>query len=331
MTEYTTPEAVLKLGETDPQYAELRKDRPGMELAWEDVHKLREQVGGFTAGLEVPTPASTISIAMRDGCQNEALVYKPSTAPASGSALIVLAFGGGFVGGANAHMAPRANQLSTTFGATVVCITYRVAPEHPFPVAAQDAWDSLSWIAANAASLGADPSAGFIVGGVSAGANLAAVVAQKAVDTVLSPALTGVWLSVPVILDEAIVPVAYKDVYLAREQNRYADILDARGIFHLMKYYNPDVHSPDWSPFNSPNAHKDMPPVYFQVDGQDPLRDDGLIYERVLRSHGVKTKIDVYPGVPHGHSGGFAELKLGQKADEDTIKGVEWLLYGTST
>jgi len=50
-----------------------------------------------------------------------------------------------------------------------VCVDYRLAPEYPFPIGALDAYSVLKWCALNAASLGADPEQGLIVGGVSAG------------------------------------------------------------------------------------------------------------------------------------------------------------------
>lgn len=59
----------------------------------------------------------------------------------------------------------------------------------------------------------------------------------------------------------------------------------------------------------------------------DPLRDEGLIYERELREEcGVKTRLDMYPGLPHGFWSFFPTLKSCQKLIDDTLKGVEWLL-----
>ena len=82
------------------------------------------------------------------------------------SPLIVLYFGGGFVLGSPLALATLARSLVKQFTAIVVAPKYRLAPEHPFPTSINDGWDSLDWIAKNAtATIGADPSKGFIVGG----------------------------------------------------------------------------------------------------------------------------------------------------------------------
>ena len=94
--------------------------------------------------------------------------------------------------------------------------------------------------------------------------------------------------------------------------------------------YKPDKH--DWrlSILNHPKGHSKLPPAYFQICGMDPLRDEGFIYERVLREdEGIKTKVDVYPGLPHGFWGFFTMLKAAKKYHEDILKGIGWLLNKT--
>jgi acetyl esterase/lipase len=58
----------------------------------------------------------------------------------------------------------------------------------------------------------------------------------------------------------------------------------------------------------------------------DPLRDEAIIFERRLKQHGTKTKMDIYPGVPHGFWSFFPTMGLSTKFVQDTTKGMGWLL-----
>ncbi|KAJ5128173.1 AB hydrolase superfamily protein B1A11.02 [Penicillium atrosanguineum] len=77
-----------------------------------------------------------------------------------------------------------------------------------------------------------------------------------------------------------------------------APILNGDSIRNMYDLVGVDVLSPDFSPFNVSGTQTGMPPTYFQVAGAEPLRDDGLIYERVLKERGVPTRLRVYPGAP---------------------------------
>jgi acetyl esterase/lipase len=76
-----------------------------------------------------------------------------------------------------------------------------------------------------------------------------------------------------------------------------------------------------------PTGHADLPPTYFQICGMDPLRDEGLIYEQALREEwGVRTRMDIYPGLPHGFWSFYPEADFSKKHLMDTMNGMEWLL-----
>ncbi|KIW12236.1 hypothetical protein PV08_09512 [Exophiala spinifera] len=263
-----------------------------------------------------------------DGSKLRAKLYQPATQPSSGSPLIVLFHGGGFCTGEPEGEEQTARNFVLAFGATCISAAYRLAPEFQFPHAPKDAWDALRWAAANAKSWGADTSAGFVVGGTSSGANLAAVVAHLARDEKLFPPLTGQYLAVPTLLPPSKVPDKYKDWFLSFEQNRKAPVLPVAALDMFMSAYAPnDDDGVLYASFNHPRGHQDLPRTLFQIDGMDPLRDDSLIYERVLREeYSIQTKFYLYPGLPHAHWAFFPFLKGSEKFRREQIEGMGWLL-----
>lgn len=263
-----------------------------------------------------------------DGTKLRAKLYQPTNPPKNGSPLVVLFHGGGFCIGAPEGEEQTARNLVQAFGAVAVSASYRLAPEFKFPHAPKDAWDAVKWAAANAKSWGADPSAGFIIGGTSAGGNITAVLAHIARDEKLSPPLTGQYLAIPAVLPQSKVPEKYKPYLLSYEQNEHAPVLPQAAIDMFMNAYQPDDNDGVYyAAFNHPNGHKDLPAAFFQVDGMDPLRDEGIIYERVLREeNGIRTKMDVYPGLPHGHWGFFPFLSSSEKFRKEQVEGFGWLL-----
>ncbi|RKK75255.1 hypothetical protein BFJ69_g7845 [Fusarium oxysporum] len=269
---------------------------------------------------------SIVDIPMRDGHMSNIRVYQPASSTPVG--LFVLLHGGGFCLGDNANVGLDPQALATLHDITVVSISYRLAPENKFPTAPNDVWDTMVWLTttANARSVGIQLSNRFFIGGISAGANLAAVTAQQWVTKAKKPSISGVWLSMPMLLDAAIVPERFKEVWISREQNAEAMILDKPALDFIKSVYAPDVLSADYSPFNAETAHERFPPVYFQICGQDPLRDDGLVYEKVLRENGVQTKVDIYPGVPHGFADVFKNFAMCEQWKSDILKGITWLV-----
>lgn len=266
------------------------------------------------------------TIPMRDGFHSTVKIHKPAASSATGSPLIVLIFGGGFISGSKDQLTGYARAMVRLFGAVVVNISYRLAPEHKFPKGQEDCWDSVQWLAAHAEELGADPTLGFIVGGVSAGGTSSLVVTQLAVEHKLSPPITGQWLSVPAIMDAQHVPQKYRKLFLSREQNASAPIVSADALAAFKHHTAWGDSSPLRFPVLSPTPLKDLPPTYIQADGMDPLRDDALIYEEMLKEAGVKTKIDLYAGCPHGHFSFMPGIEVSERAEGDIMVGVGWLL-----
>lgn len=134
-------------------------------------------------------------------------------------------------------------------------VDYRHAPENPFPAAVEDAYDAVKWVCIairlflrlsfplefrrsnlvcqvgeHAAEIGVNPKKGFIIGGTSAGANLAAVVTHQYRDAGLSPPLTGQYLAIPAVCVPESVPDEFKEIYLSREQCKSAMVIDQTSI-----------------------------------------------------------------------------------------------------
>jgi acetyl esterase/lipase len=279
-----------------------------------------------------PTPPdikrTELKYSTRDGTEVRAVLYQPVSPPSNGSPLVVMFHGGGFCVGTPEGEEQTCRNLVRAFNATCISAQYRLAPEYKFPCGVKDAWDCLKWAAANAKTWGADPSTGFVVGGTSAGANISAVLAHVARDENLSPPLTGQYLAVPKVLPFTRVPEKYKEYHLSAEQNKDAPVLPMAAIDTFDKAFEPDNDDAVWyATFNHEKGHGNLPMTLLQIDGMDPLRDEGIIYERVLREeYGIKTKMYVYPGLPHASWLVFPSLKSTQKFRADQVEGFGWLL-----
>ncbi len=181
-----------------------------------------------------------IEIPMRDGAHITVRIHKPKQPPMEGSPVFVVYHGGGFVMGDLDSEAVLCRQW-VELGGVAVNVGYRLAPEHPFPGPVHDALDALKWVsnqpsyftilltcetAAHIEELGVNPTKGFIVGGISAGGNLGAVVSHIYRDEGLNPPLTGVYLSIPSTCPPDVLPEKYKEFYLSREQNKNAPVIN---------------------------------------------------------------------------------------------------------
>ncbi|KAF2170150.1 hypothetical protein M409DRAFT_35989 [Zasmidium cellare ATCC 36951] len=270
---------------------------------------------------------------MRDGHKITVRIHSPEKAPAGGSPLAVMYHGGGWCIGGLDDEQPLIGRLVTDFGLTAVNVDYRMGPEFTYPAAHDDCYDATKWVCStilwNASALGADPSKGFIIGGTSAGGNLAAVVSHQWLDDKLTPKITGCLLKIPAVLNSSAYPEKYRKDLQSWDQLEFAAILSRKACDLLMNNYVPnedDRKGPLMSPLLWKSGHKGLPPQYLQICGADPLRDEALVYDRVLREEGVKTRVEVYPGVPHGFWSLFPQMKASQKFMDDSVKAFKWLL-----
>jgi acetyl esterase/lipase len=213
------------------------------------------------------------------------------------------------------------------FSLSTTLIPSSLAPEHKFPTGVNDCYDALLWAISHAEDIQASPKRGLIVGGTSAGGNIAAALALLARDEKLDPPITGQYLSVPALLPDTNVPPHLAHLYESRTKNLDDPVLKG-GVQPgtIEPVYGPDTHSPLWDPFNHPAGHKGVGKAFFQVGGLDPLRDEAVLYDRVLRESGVLTRFELYDGYGHMFWTNYPKMDESARFVNDTLKGMRWLL-----
>lgn len=270
------------------------------------------------------------SITLPGGHEVQVKVIRPKEHVRAGKKppLIFLMHGGAFVAGSTHQLTRPGRDFALRFGAVVILSTYRLGPEHQFPTQFQDCWDTLVELTKNATQkFGAYLEQGFVVGGASSGGTLAAPLVQHAHEKGLTPPITGTYLAVPMLLVEEIVPERFKRQWTSREENVPFPSVNRSTLKAWQEIMGLDVKSPMFSPFNvPPEKLQGLPRTYFQVGGLDPLRDDGLIYERLLKENGVETKIDNYPDLEHMTWSIFTNESHPKDLGPNTLAGMAWLL-----
>jgi acetyl esterase len=241
-------------------------------LAKVEVHEVAEY--------NVPVDGGTIPVR----------VYRPSEArdlPA-----VVYFHGGGWVIGDLDHSDEVCRWITRQGGVVVVNVDYRLAPEHRFPVAAQDSYAATAWVRDNADLLGVAPGS-IAVAGSSAGGNLAAAVALLARDAG-APSLAAQVLVYPVLDDACDSPS-----YVEFAEGFIVDAEDMR--WYWRQYLNgpDDATDPRACPMAAPDL-TGLPPTLVITAECDPVRDDGERYAQRLRQAGVATTASRYPGTLHG-------------------------------
>ena len=240
--------------------------------------------------LEIPRPALARIEEHRIPTTDGALLAARLVAPSHAVLPVLVYFhGGGFTIGSIASHDTLCRRLAELAGCAVLSVGYRLAPEHRFPVAGEDAWTALQWAADQAARLGLDP-ARLAVGGDSAGGTLATVCATLARDAGL-----------PLRLQLLIYP-GCAGRPTAASHRRYGQglILEQASIEYFFRHYVDEADRDDWrfAPLNTPDVDG-VAPAWFGLAECDPLVDDGIAYADKLRAAGVMVDLEIYRGVTH--------------------------------
>lgn len=214
-------------------------------------------------------------------------LYRPMANP---SAIIVWVHGGGFVLGSIDEIDNFARALAKDSGCAVVSVEYRLAPEHPFPTAVDDVFAAASWVCARRAEL-AGRAVPIVLGGDSAGANLATVVTRKLHEAKLCT-IAGNILAYP-NTDSP------DSASLRRFEPAFLGLREIE--FFLAQYLrDPSLHRhPDFAPLHAPNLEL-LPPTLIITAEHDLLTEQAETYGHELASRGVKVSIIRHPGMIHG-------------------------------
>jgi acetyl esterase len=242
---------------------------------------------GSVTDRTIPGPAGEIPVR----------VYRPGAGRSAGvrPPIVVYYHGGGWVIGDLESHDGNCRALTAGAGVITMAVDYRLAPEHRYPAAANDAYAAAVWASEHAGELGGD-AARLVVAGDSAGGNLAAVTALRARDSGGPP------------LAHQILVYPVTDV--GQDTPSYRE--NAEGFFvtadHMRWFWGcylgpaGDGGGPYASPLRAINLGG-LPPATVLTAECDPLRDEGNAYAERLRAAGVPVTARTYPGMFHGFFG----------------------------
>lgn len=235
-----------------------------------------------------------LRIPVRDGSEIGARLYAPD---AEAHGVLVYFHGGGFTVGSVQTHDGLCRRLSHLAHCAVVSVDYRLAPEHKFPVAFEDAWDAVQWLHQHGSSLGVNAKL-LAVGGDSAGGTLAAACAIAARDAGIAVALQLLFYP-----------------GCAGHQNTPSHHTYGKGFVleepHISFFFNQYIRSAqdrnDWrfAPLDGRTESgyeaelADVAPVWMGLAECDPLVDEGVMYADRLRMAGVVVDLEIYRGVVH--------------------------------
>lgn len=268
-------------------------DGPRMEDL--SLGEFREAIDGIVAYCGPPAEVARVEdlhVPRPDGGTIPVRLYHPD--PGATLPVVVYFHGGGWLAGSIDHMDPVCRHLAAEARAVVLNVGYRLAPEHPFPAALEDAWTVTRWTAVHAESLGADPHR-LAVAGDSAGASLGTVVAAFARDA-RGPRIAHQLLICPA-LDTAMDTHSYKEL-----ADGYGCTLDVMRLCWRTYLAVPEDSFADapWQavPMRAPDF-AGLPPATVLTMEFDPLRDEGEAYAAELAAAGVPVDVIRCEGMIH--------------------------------
>ncbi|ANZ26880.1 esterase [Rhodococcus sp. WB1] len=279
--------AVPPMAKLDPEVVTALSaiHRPGYkpleDCTVEETRAMVEQL----VGMQVPGPDMQVD----DIVDPAVRLYVPRTQTEGTRPVIVFLHGGGWVAGSLDVVDNPCRQIARATDAIVVSVDYRLAPEHPFPAAHDDAFEAVRWVQENIAGYGGDADK-IVIMGESAGGNLAASTALRARDAGLK--LAGQVLVYPPTDPEA----------STQSRVEFADgpFLSVKAVDTMWgAYLNGAEVTETVAPLRAENL-RDLPPALIFSMELDPTRDEAEDYARALQDAGVRVELHRFEGMIHG-------------------------------
>ena len=255
------------------------------------VGGLRDALRNAQDFLEIAPPPVAVreDVTLADGeTRVPARVYAPYGAQDPNGPALVFFHGGGFMLGSLDGYDPLCQRLAAVSGLRLVSVDYRLAPEHPYPAAVEDAFAAFDAVAGGALeAFGVDASR-LAVGGDSAGGNLSASIARERRGQVRFQLLLYPLLQMV-------------EVKKARPRWQEGPFLSTATLNEIKKQYvrDADPADPRISPLMADDL-KGVAPAYLLAAELDPLTDEGRVYADRLQAFGVKVERVEHKGAPHG-------------------------------
>ncbi len=296
---------LMKLSESGPDYSDLPAVQ-ARQTTERDLALFAARVAPCAVEEELEIGEGLLATRYSDGT------------PARG--LILFFHGGGFVLGSRESYTAPVRMLAHGTGADVVSVEYRLAPEHPFPAAQDDAVLAWRYVVDHAPDWGVDPRR-IVVAGESAGGNIAAVLCQQLREEQVRPTLQ-------VLIQPVTDLVEHRP---SQDEFAASPALSDKQVAWFIANYLPertDTADPRVSPYRAPSL-AGLPPAIVNLAGFDPLRDDGLAYATALLEAGVPAQVDLESGLVHGYISYTAVSPSCRKATERLVASIAAALDGS--
>jgi acetyl esterase len=276
----------------DPRVASFLKMIGNEDLTIEQFRKIPIAQLRFAGPPAIPYPAADVKRIKITADSIPVLIFNP--AHANNLPILISYHGGGFFLPLLQGLEHSLWQDAKTYEAIVFAVDYRVAPENVFPAAVNDSYNAFIWIAAHGSEFGGDTGRIALIGN-SAGANLVAVITQKAKKEGISNKIKlQIMNGLPVDCSPN-----NMETSVSYQQNAKGYWQTKAACYFAMELYAPGQYkNPEVSPILTEDL-KGLPPAVIINAEFDPLRDDGILYAAKLRKNGVKVWDKCFVGQIH--------------------------------